>query len=95
LSPSIMHYMKTLLPATIVLLFTCAWSEGGTSTGRTGILWEMVSRTDSSKTVAVRPPSFVDVERFGELIRRGFLTRHPARWSLALEEDSTEGEVER
>ncbi|MFO7950275.1 MAG: hypothetical protein R6U36_07895 [Candidatus Fermentibacteraceae bacterium] len=63
--------------------------EGGTGTGRTGILWEIVSRADSARTVAVRPPSFVDMERFRELIRRGFLTRHPAKWSIELEEDST------
>jgi hypothetical protein len=90
-----MHYMKTLLLATIALLSAGAGSEDGTGTGRTGLLWELVSRADSSKTVAVRPPSPVDVERFRELMRRGFLTRHPARWSLALEEEPTDGEVER
>lgn len=63
--------------------------EGGTDTGRTGILWEMVSRAESVRTVAVRPPSFVDMERFRELIRRGFLTRHPAKWYIELDEDST------
>lgn len=88
-----MHYMKrTLLPMALALTVAVAArdpGEGGTDTGRTGILWEMVSRAESVRTVAVRPPSFVDMERFRELIRRGFLTRHPAKWSMELEEDST------
>ena len=88
-----MHYMKRmLLPMALALTVAAAArdpGEGGTGTGRTGILWEIVSRADSVRAVAVRPPSFVDMARFRELIRRGFLTRHAAKWSMELEEDST------
>ena len=59
--------------------------DEGIESGRTGILWELASRCDSAWHVAVRPPSYVDMERFRELIRRGFLTRHPARWAVKME----------